>query len=595
MRIENNNLVFCVIFSILVIDCVQLMKFRFIYFVFIVLFLVACSGNRGNQFEHSGGSLKVSTDEFPSSFVPSEVIDAYSSRILRQVYDGLVSIDPRELSIQPRIAQSWSISSDGQRYDFVIRKNVLFHSAENFESESDRTLTPQDIVFTVEKICKKETNSDPRNAYFFAFHDLLDGAKEYYEGTAKSIAGLKISGDTVSFFLTREDRNFLYKMANVSISIESKKANELGIKTPLGTGPFQFGEQNSSESIILTKNNNFYLTDENQKALPYLDSLIFKVEGRKLEQLRLFEENKIDIIQELPASRITKMLEGNIEAFNSVPPKLILENNALLETNSYFFNLNDERFQDVRVRKAFNYAINRKSIGINILRNQFHELGHYGLVPPISRSIRGYEFDNVKERGYSFDPNRAKKLLAEAGYPNGEGFGSVTLRFNINELNSAVADEMAKQLNSVLNINVNIDGSSFDQLLNDYENGTGSMYKLSWSADFPNPETFLQLFYVESGEEKKNWAKYNNAVFNSFFEKARSSKKITEQLKFFNKAELALLEDPPMVILWYAGNYEITQSYVRNFYFNSLDFLDFTEVYIKPWTEEEYQKFLAEN
>lgn len=571
---------------------------RIIFFLLFTLLFVACSKNEKDQFAHAGGTMNAPIDVYPSSFVPYEVIDVYSTRVLRQIYDGLVSIDPKSLEIRPRIAQSWTESPDGKQYQFIIRNNILFHAEGDFESEEDRLLTTEDIVYTIETICHKDNSEEGKRTYFFAFHDLLEGAKEFHDGKAKSISGLKVSGDTVTFNLIRKDHNFLYKLANVSNAILSKKAIELKITTPVGTGPFKFVKQKSDQEIILVKNQDFYMFDENQKALPYLDSVRFVLKGRKMEQLTLFEEGNIDYIQELPASRITKMLEGNIAAFNSVPPKLVLENNALLESNYYFFNLReDERFKDVKVRQAFNYAINRKDIGIEILRNQFYELGNYGVIPPVKKSIRGYDFKGVRKSGYSYDPEKARKLFAEAGYANGEGFGSVTLRFNINEQNSSVADEIAKQLNNVLNINVNIDGSSFEQLMDDYENGSGSMYRMSWSADFPSPETFLKQFHAHTdttSSEGQTWSGYNNPIFNSFYEKAVESKKITEQLKYFNKAEIALMEDPPVLLLWYSGNFEISHSYLRNFYFNSLNLMDFTEVYIKPWTEEEYQKFLAE-
>src|SRR5690606_18759916 len=104
------------------------------------------------------------------------------------------------------------------------------------------------------------------------------------------------------------------------------------------------------------------------------------------------------------------------------------------------------RFQDPRVRQAFNYAINKNKLGREVLRDQYDELGIYGVVPPITKDFRGYNFNQVKNFGYSYDPEKARKLLAAAGYPGGEGFGSITLRFNIGDVNSAVADEFAQQI-----------------------------------------------------------------------------------------------------------------------------------------------------
>lgn len=570
------------------------MTYRVILFFFLSFLFLSCEKERKKQFEFSGGTIFIPIEEVPSTISPNKVIDTYSSEVLNQVYDGLVSVNPKNLKIVPRIAHSWTESDNGKTYRFILRKDVYFHSNPCFSNEKERLLTPEDVQFSIENICLEKNSESDLSTFSFAFKNLLKGANDFRNRTTKKISGLKINGDTVTFELLKKDLNFLYKLADVSTSIVSKKAHQKGVMIPIGTGPFEWKGESENSKIVLTKNEDFYLNDEQGNALPYLDSLVFVVESSKLKQLKKFEEEKIDFIQELPPSQITKMLEGNLKDFNTVPPKLILENNALLETNFYFFNLKDDRFKDVRVRKAFNYAINREQIGLHILRNQFYELGNYGIVPPIQKSIRGYDFDEIKERGYAFDPEKAKALLEEAGYPNGEGFGSVTLRFNINDRNSSVAMDLANQLSNVLNVNVNIDGSTFDDLVADYENGSAVLYKLTWSADFPNPENFLRQFYAPNNDASLNFSSYNNPVFNTFFEKAISSEKKSSQLEFFNKAELSLLENPPMIVLWHGGGYEIKYSGIRNLYFNPLDRLDFTNVYRKLWTVEEYQKFTSE-
>ena len=277
---------------------------------------------------------------------------------------------------------------------------------------------------------------------------------------------------------------------------------------------------------------------------------------------------------------------------------MILSNNPLLETNYYFFDMTDERFKDVKVRKAFNYAVDKQVIGRDILRNQYYDLGDYGMTPPISKALKGYDFKSIKEQGYEYDPEKARKLLAEAGYPNGEGFGTVELRYNIDDIHSAVADEFAKQISKVLNINVNIDGSPFNKLIEDGESGNGDIFRLGWSADYPSPESFLVNFYGKNVPKKLsepsrvNKSRYINPVFDEYFERAMATKKKSDQMKYFSKAEMALLQDPPMIPLWYTGDIAITNSYIRNFHFNPLNYMDFTHIYIKEWTEKEYQQKL---
>jgi ABC-type oligopeptide transport system substrate-binding subunit len=348
--------------------------------------------------------------------------------------------------------------------------------------------------------------------------------------------------------------------------------------------------------VVLLKNEDYYLKDKDGNALPYLDKLEFVFENRKLEQLDMFENHETDLILGLPTSRIAKMLEGRIGDFNSKPPVLVMYDNPLLSTQYYFFNMSDPRFKDPRVRQAFNYAIDREKIGRDVLRNQYNELGYYGIVPPIYSIFKGYDFDKIKEVCYSYDPEKAKKLLAEAGYPNGEGFGSVNLRFNIDEKHSAVADEFAQQIFQNLNINVNIDGSSFDQKDADGASGNGQIFRSAWYGDYANPETFLINFYGKlvpsdpSVPSTINQSRYSNPLFDHFFETAKNSDRKPEAMENYAKAERILMQDPPIIPLWYMGDIQIVYSNVRNLHFNALNMFVFKDVYKKDWTEEEYTK-----
>ena len=163
-----------------------------------------------------------------------------------------------------------------------------------------------------------------------------------------------------------------------------------------------------------------------------------------------------------------------------------------------------------------------------------------------------------------------------------------------------MADEFSKHIFSVLGINVNIDGSEFDQLIEDEGVGNGDIFRLGWSADYPSPESFLINFYGGNVPEDPstpsgiNKSRYKNPLFDQFFEMAVDSKKMSDQMQYFSKAEVELMKDPPLIPIWYPGDISLVNSYVRNFYFNALAHLDFTNVYCKEWTEEEYQKKYSE-
>lgn len=563
--------------------------------VLLIVILTSCGSDK-KQFEYAGGSFKMALDNTPSTFIAREVNDVYSFELLSQVMEGLVSFNAEDLSLQPQIAEKWSISGDGTVFTFTIRDDILFHENPVFKSVDDRKLTVEDVLFTFEKACKPNDEGNPTAAYLFLLSNQVKGAKEYYEGKAKSISGMKIKKNRFEITLINPDQTYINKLANLSASIVSKKIVEAKMEADVvGTGPFCFTKPKEDDTYVLLKNHDYYLTDNKGNALPYLDSVVFYVQTRKLEQLEMFEQGKTLLISGLPTSRITEMLEGRISDFNAQPPLKELYNNPLLTTQYYFFNMNDPRFKDVRVRKAFNYAIDRKRLADNVLRNQYYEYGIYGITPPISSVFKGYNFAEIKKYGYDFNPELAKQLLAEAGYPGGKGFGNVDLRLDISDLNTAVAEELADQIYQTLGINVNIDGSNFEQRNEDGNMGKGDMFRTAWIADYSSPETFLGNFYGKLVPKEKdmpssgNQSRYINPLFDKYFEEGRSASQ-KKRLELFSKAEIELMKDPPIIPLWYANDFTLSYSRVRNLKNNPMEFLDLRRVYIKEWTKEEYLK-----
>lgn len=573
------------------------MKKIFIFFL-ALHFLNSCSSESKKQFQYSGGSISMAIDNEPTTFIPIEVSDYYSATVLAQVMEGLISLDPKDLKIKPQVASKWKISDDGLKYEFDIRKNIYFHPHALFTSKKDRLLTTADVKHSIELACMKNEKGEASHAFSFLYQENLKGAEDFFNGKTQSIAGLNISGSKVILELNQKDENFLNKLSTICAAITSEKIH-LGNSDHdiIGTGPFLFSEykQGNPPSMILLKNQDYYLTDDEGNALPYLDSVTFIFQNRKLDQLEMFENHQTDLITELPTSRITKMLEGRINDFNSKPPLLVMYNNPLLMTNYYFFNMTDPRFANPKVRQAFNYAIDKEKLGREVLRNQYYELGYYGIVPPITKTFKGYDFAGVKEASYSYNPEKARKLMAEAGYPNGKGFGSVNLRFNIDDIHSAVADEFAQQIFQTLNVNVNIDGSTFDQKDEDASSAKGDIFRSAWAGDYGSPETFLSNFYGKSvptdpsQKSRINQSRYVNPLFDQLFEQARNSEKKTDAVDYYAKAEKILMQDPPLIPLWYSGDIQIVYSNVRNLHFNALNLFIFKEVYKKEWTTEEYQ------
>lgn len=562
----------------------------------LALTLPSCSDSRPKKFKHAGGAFTFALDNEPTTFSPKDAFDLYSVTLLYQIYEGLVGLNPQTLEIEPRLAKSWEISENGKEVRFILRDDVYFHLNKNFEAPIH--LTPEDVIFSIELACSSVKGKESY-AYSAIYKEELVGAKEYYNQEADHIEGLIVNGNTITFKLLEKDLNFIEKLAQAQASILSKEIVEAGEEMSLlGTGPFKFStyeEIDGRNHIILVKNEKYYEQDDHGFQLPYLDSLILIVENKSLKQLELFEDGDIQLIESLPASKISTMLgEGKIKDFNGTPPKLNLIRKPLLSTHYLHFNLLKEIFQDIRVRQAFNYAINRDEIVQNLLNNQAYSIGSGGIVPPAV--FNGYNSELVKQSAYTYNPKKAQSLLSSAGYPNGKDFPDISIKYSIGQIPSAVADEVSKQLKNILNINVNMDGMPFKTLLEDEQKADGELFKSAWVADYFSPESFLINGYGKSVPDSvddisvTNYSRYQNPQFDFFFEKAKSSDNIMDQYENFAKAESILMQDAPFIILWYEETIKIAYSKVRNLHLNAMSYYSFKDVYIKEWTKKEWEE-----
>lgn len=557
----------------------------------IILILQSCSDSQKLRPDFAGGHARVAIKNEPRHYSPHFVDDFYTAKLLEQCFEGLIGFNSKTLQVEGRIAESWKINKEDKTISFTIRKDVFFHDNPLFDSKEDRRLTSADIEYSILKSCRPNEKNEIPSAYSLLFKDNLVGAKAYFNGESNKIEGFSIDGNTVTFSILESEFNFLNKLANISCAIVSKKidsqSNEQ--KQPIGTGPFVYADYKTDPSprIILIRNNDYYQTDPDGYHLPYLDSVSIIIEPKTLNQLNMFENEELDLIVGIPTSRLTSMMEEGMENFKTGTGKYVLSNNYLLESSYYLFDLTDKRFQDPKVRKAFNLALNKKVIGRDILFNQFNDLGYYGIVPPIGHAFQGYDFSRIKTHGYSYNPEKARRLLKEAGYPNGEGFGTVTLRYNIDDVHSAIADEFSKQIFNTLGITVNIDGSNFEKLSEDATTAKGDIFRMGWSADYPSPETFLANFYGGTVPEdihqrsNTNQSRYVNPVYDSILESARISSNHQERMKLFSEAECVLLDNPPLIPLWYAGDLLVSRTCLTNFHFNALNIYDFKNTYIR--------------
>ncbi|MBC8145935.1 MAG: hypothetical protein H7X80_10145, partial [bacterium] len=246
-----------------------------------------------------------------------------------------------------------------------------------------------------------------------------------------------------------------------------------------------------------------------------------------------------------------------------------------LSTQFYGMLTIDPVFKDKRIRQAFNLAVDRDRLIRYVLKGQANGPASHGLVPP---SMPGYDVKQIK--GYTFDLARARQLLTEAGFPNGKGFPKVDLQLNAGGgRNQLVAEAVQEMLSTNLGIKIGMRPLEWGIHLDRVDNGQANFYRLGWVADYPDAESFLNLFYganiPPSGASPINSTRYNNPVFDSAFAAALRVVDDTQRNAMYLKAEQIAVDDAPMLLLFHDMDYRLVQPYVRGYSSNAMDRRDF--------------------
>lgn len=559
--------------------------------------LAACGGknggDNGQRPEGSGGYIRISEVTQPKSIFPQATTNFIEGMVAGQIHEGLVRLNPKTLEPIPGLAEKWDISPDGKTITFHLRKGVYFQNPD-VESGKGAELTANDVKFTFELL----STDRPTNMHFATVcKDRILGANEYFEASSKGqkteLKGFKII-DKYTFSITLNNASgiFLQILANPVTAIISEEAYKVNYENlKVGAGPFVYNTKYSGpKHIVLVRNENYYGKDEKGNQLPYLDSVVINILNSTEEGLTAFKEGRCEYIGTIPSNSVRNIVEENIKDFANHPPAFILERSSEMVSQYYVFNINKAPFNNLKVRQAFNYAIDRDKIIDKVLQGQAYGPGTYGITPP---TFEAYKVSEIS--GYNFNPEKARKLLVEAGYPKGVGFPEVSLLVNSgNSRNNTVAGEIQKQIKDNLGINITFESLPNGDKFNLQVKGKGDIFRDGWIADYPSPESFLSVFYGEpvpfdtSKVSYPNTQRYKNEEFDKYYKLGRDARNRDSSYVNFLKAEQILMNDAPLMVLWYESNYRLISSKLKNFVVNPLRYFDLTRVMItNPGKKEE--------
>jgi peptide/nickel transport system substrate-binding protein len=476
-----------------------------------------------------------------------------------QLFNTLVEIDD-SLHVVPSLVKSWTLSADGKTYDFVLRSDVYFHTDAAFAGKPKK-LTAHDIAYSFNRIIDPKVASPGA----WIFNNKVDTLYPF----------VAINDTIFRLNLLRPYQPILGILSMQYCSIVSKDAIEFygadWRKHPVGTGPFQFMAWEEGQSLILKKNEHYFEKDEFGNSLPYLDGVEISFFDSKATEFLLFRQHKLSFINDIDPSFKDEVLTKK----GSLRPKW--SNEITLQVNPY---LNVEYLGIVvdtanelvknsplrlkKIRQAINYGFDREKM-VLYLRNSIGTPATSGFVP-----LGLPSFDATKVKGYTYDPAKAKQLLTEAGFPNGNGLPAITL--HTIPIYADMASFIAKQLEEV-GIKVQVEVLQKALLLDMAANNKSPFFRASWIADYPDAENYLSVFYSKN-PSPPNYTRFSNRAFDALFEKAIQEPVDSIRYTMYQQADKIVLEEAPVVPLWYDKVIRMVQPSVIGFKPNALNLLE---------------------
>ena len=488
----------------------------------------------------------------PPSLDPHLTVDTDSALYIVEIFGGLLTID-RDLQIVGDLAEDWEISNGGKTYTFHLREDAKFHNG--------KPVTAQDFKWSMERAADPTTQAPVVDVFL---GDIV-GFKDMIESRSTTFEGIKVIDDhTLSITIDAPKAFFLAKLTYPTgfvLDRENVEGNPTWFREPNGTGPFKLSEYSPGEVIRLERNELYHLGPAK------LQEVRFILSGG--DALLMYENDEIHVTG-----------VGLINLDSILDPSNPLSNDVLQAPPgfgvTYFgLNANEPPFDDIKVRQALNYAVDRETLSSVLLQGLVTPAK--GILPP---SFPGY---NPNLQGYQYNPDKARELLKESKYGNAqEEFPRVvlTLPGSFGAPVSPVMEAIIQMWRENLGIDMELLQTEWAIFLQDLHEDRFQMFGgLGWIADYPDPENFLDgLFYTGSSN---NNTKYSNLEVDALLEEARVELDDATRFEIYNRVEEMILDDAPWVPLWHGtGGYALLKPNVKDYFLFPLVIPRFRYAYI---------------
>lgn len=499
----------------------------------------------------------------PAALDPHLVTGIPEHHILTALLEGLVRPHPKTLAPLPGVAESWDISEDGRAYTFHLREDAKWSNGE--------PVTADDFVFSYRRILSPKLGA----TYASMLYPMV-GAEAYNKGELTDFAqvGVKaLDSRTLEITLNEPTPYFLSLLTHYTWfpvhpetilahgEIDQRDSKWTRAGNFVGNGPFNLKEWRVHDYIDVEKSPTYW---DGQNM--FLNGIrFFPIDDKNVEE-RAFRSGQVHVTNSIPLHKIKPYQEADSPALNISPN---------LGTYYYAVNTTREPWNDPRIRKALALAIDRDAIVNNINQKGEIPAGHF--TPPNTAGFTARA--SLPLGDYEANLAEAKRLLAEAGYPNGEGLPELELLYNTSDSHKVVAQAIQRMWKEGLGVNATLLNQEWKVYLNSRREGQFDVVRAGWIGDYNDPNTFLELL---ASWNENNAAQWKNEEYDALIREAAKTTDQEKRFELFQQAEAILVEEMPIIpIHFYVSAYLIDPS-VKGWHPNVLDQHPYQAISLEP-------------
>ena len=496
--------------------------------------IVACSNGKVDTLQ----VFRMPISNEPPTLDWTLATDSVSFDILTNIMEGLTQYDSNMEPI-PAIAERWETSDNGKVVTYYLRDDVLWTDGQPVKAS--------DFEYSWKRLLNPATGAQ----YAYFLFD-IENAYEYNSGKITDFSKVGVSAKSEFVLEVRLKKPVVYFPSITTFMVTFPQRRDIVEKFEnhwtdpdkiVTNGPFKLSEWKHEYKLELTANNEFY------EGRPPLDMIVAYVVREKTTALTLYETGELEMV-ELPPVAIPHFKKH--EDYDSLP-----------QLRGYYYGINVAKppFDNPLVRRAFAHSVDRFRLPLLLKGGE----------TPSSSWIPQGMFGYNPNIGAKFDPVTAQKLLAEAGYPNGEGFPNIIAMYNTSDTNRLIGEFLQAQWKEHLNIDVKLESQEWKVFLNKLQFDPPQIFRLGWGADFPDPDNFMNLFISTSGNNRLRWS---NSRYDELVAKGATLNNSKERQRVYDEAQKILTEiDAAMIPLFVSTQNLLIKPYVKGFEINSMELM----------------------